>query len=167
MALFAVKWPLSKNNNLVKINMFVNLVKTCSFVNLVMNIKIKSLFFAISLSLLILAGCGTNQSSNLVGNWTVTRMDALPGDFPIEQWEFTADNDLLKYVTTEFSKDLKTTGRWSFNRRNRVGITNFDKGFNGEWEIVSFKADVLRMVLKVEKDGKPAGQVLREFTRTR
>jgi hypothetical protein len=132
-----------------------------------MKINSRSLFFLFSVSMLLIAGCGTNQSGNLVGNWTVTRMDALPGDYPIEQWEFTSDNDLLKYITTEFSKELRTTGRWSFDRRNRLSITNFDKGFNGEWEIVVFKTDVLRMVLKEQTNGIPSGQILREFTRTR
>jgi hypothetical protein len=59
-----------------------------------------------------------------------------------------------------------SVGRWGLNKKNRLSISKFDVGFNGEWEIVYFKNDVLRMVLKVYNDqNQPAGQVLVEFVR--
>jgi hypothetical protein len=121
--------------------------------------------------LLLLSACSGSQENKLIGTWTVTKMDALPGEYPIEQWEFTNDNDLLRYKVTEVSNELFTTGRWGFSKRNRLNLSKFDVGFNGEWEIVTLTDEVLRMVLKVfvDDDGgqRPAGQVLVEFTRAR
>lgn len=132
--------------------------------------KLVPLFFAVVLAL---SACSGSQENKLIGTWTVTRMDALPGEFPIEQWEFTSDNDIIKYKVTESEFKLMTTGRWGLSKRNRLNITKFDVGFNGEWELITLTNDVLRMVLKVfvpDEDGsgeRPAGQVLVEFTRAR
>ena len=63
---------------------------------------------------------------------------------------------------------MKTVGRWGFSKRNKLNISKFDIGFNGEWDVVYFKNDVMRMVLKVyNAENQPAGQVLVEFTRSR
>ncbi|MEX1188681.1 MAG: hypothetical protein WED33_05440 [Bacteroidia bacterium] len=121
--------------------------------------------------MLVLAACSGNQENKLIGVWTVTRMDALPEEFPYEQWEFTSDSDLLKYEVSEVGSELLTTGRWGFTRRNRLNLSKFDVGFNGEWEVVTLNDNVLRIVLKVfvsdEGGERPAGQVLVEFTRSR
>lgn len=131
----------------------------------------KSLSPLIVIVLLGLSACTGSQENKLIGVWTVTRMDALPEEFPIEQWEFTNDNDLLRYKVTEVESELFTTGRWGFSKRNRLNLSQFDVGFNGEWEIVTLNDDVLRMVLKVFVDDgggeRPAGQILMEFTRAR
>ena len=128
--------------------------------------------FAVVL-VMLLSACTGSQENKLIGTWNLTRMDALPDEYPIEQWEFTADNDLLRYEVTEVSSDLLTTGRWGFPKRNRLSLSKFDVGFNGEWEIVTLNDNVLRMVLKVfvaDESGsgeRPAGQVLVEFSRAR
>jgi len=135
--------------------------------------KVRHLLPFLLVLVLALSACSGSQENKLIGTWTVTRMDALPQEYPIEQWEFTADNDIIKYRVTEVSSDLMTTGRWGFSKRNRMNISKFDVGFNGDWEIVTFTDDVLRMVLKVfvpDEDGsgeRPAGQLLVEFTRAR
>ncbi len=101
-----------------------------------------------------------------MGVWERTQMDKLPGEYPKIYWEFTGDNDIIRYQVTELEKELRSVGRWGLNKRNRLSISKFDVGFNGEWEIVTFKNDVLRMVLKVyTEDEQPAGQVLVEFVR--
>ncbi|MBX7202668.1 MAG: hypothetical protein IT240_01815 [Bacteroidia bacterium] len=125
------------------------------------------LSFAGLLSLLTILGCGGNQEGQILGTWTMTRMDALPGEKPYYQWEFTEEGDLLRYQVTDVTDTLLSVGRWGFNKRNRLNITKFDVGFNGEWEVVTLRNDVLRMVLKVEVDNHPAGQVLVEFVRKR
>lgn len=117
---------------------------------------------------LLLGSCSGSQESKLIGTWVLTPMDAEPEEFPKIYWEFTSDNDILRYEVTELEQNLLTVGRWGFNKRNRLNISKFDVGFNGEWEIVTFKGDVLRMVLKVfDENDQPAGQVLVEFTRYR
>jgi hypothetical protein len=130
---------------------------------------IKKILFSIVLgTLLILGGCSASQESKLIGLWVRTPMDALPEEFPQEVWEFTSDNDILKYEVTDLEQNLLTVGRWGFAKRNKLSITKFDVGFNGEWDIVYFKNDVMRMVLKVfNSENQPAGQVLVEFTRSR
>ena len=132
-----------------------------------MSLKLRIFSLAILSLLLSLSACMSNQENLIIGTWTVTRMDALPGEYPIEEWEFTADYDLIKSRITETENVIMSTGRWGFSKRNRLTITKFDVGFNGEWQIVTFKNNVLRMVLPAEVDGRPAGQVLREFTRSR
>lgn len=117
--------------------------------------------------ILLFAGCAGDQENRIVGTWEMTRMDALPGEFPIEHWEFTADNDLLKYEIDGSTRKFKWAGRWGFTKRNHVNISKFEQDFNGEWQIVVLRKDVLRMILPVEVDNRPAGQVLREFTRAR
>jgi hypothetical protein len=130
---------------------------------------IKKILFSIVLgTLFVLGGCSAGQESKLIGLWVKTPMDALPEEFPQEYWEFTSDNDILKYEVTDIEQNLKTVGRWGFAKTNKLNITKFDIGFNGEWDIVYFKNDVMRMVLKVfNSENQPAGQVLVEFTRAR
>jgi len=115
-----------------------------------------------------LGGCQASQDSKLVGTWVRMSEFALPEEYPQIYWEFTADNDLLKYEVDELGQYLRSTGKWGFTKRNRLNISKFDVGFNGEWEIVAFKNDVLRMVLKeFTTEGNPSGQVLVEFSRSR
>jgi hypothetical protein len=122
---------------------------------------------------LLLTACSGNQENKLIGTWTITRMDALPGEYPLEQWEFTSDNDLLKRQVTEVNDSLLTTGRWGITKKNRLNLSKFDVGFNGEWEVVTLTDDVFRIVLKVyvadENGGgeRPAGQVLVEASKAR
>jgi hypothetical protein len=138
----------------------------------VMTLK-RLLLLAFFPALLLLASCTGNQENKLIGVWKATRFDALPDEYPFVQWEFTNDNDILKYEVTEIEKKLLSTGQWGFTKRNRLNISKFDEGFNGEWEIVTLKNDVLRMVLKVyvpdpeSGEERPAGQVLVEFTKSR
>jgi hypothetical protein len=128
----------------------------------------KILFSLVFGTLFILGGCSASQESKLIGLWVRTPMDALPEEFPQEYWEFTSDNDILKYQVTDLEQNLLTVGRWGFAKRNKLSITKFDVGFNGEWDVVYFKNDVMRMVLKVfNSENQPAGQVLVEFTRAR
>jgi hypothetical protein len=95
-------------------------------------------------------------------------MNALPEAYPRTYWEFTADQDLLKYDVDELGSYLIGTGRWGFTKKNRLNISKFEVSMNGEWEIVTFKDDVLRMILKeYTPEGNPSGQVLVEFTRVR
>jgi len=115
---------------------------------------------------MLLAGCSTNQESKIIGEWELTRMDALPGEYPLERWEFTADNDILKYEVTEIEQNLMTVGRWGITKRNRLNIENFDVGFNGDWTIVKLDNNVMRIVLPVVIEERNAGQVLKEFSRT-
>jgi hypothetical protein len=130
---------------------------------------IKKILFSLVLStLLVFGGCSAGQESKLIGVWVRTPMDALPEEFPQEYWEFTSDNDILKYEITDIEQNLKTVGRWGFSKRNKLSISKFDIGFNGEWDVVYFKNDVMRMVLKVyNAENQPSGQVLVEFTRSR
>jgi len=123
------------------------------------------LLFSLPL-LMLLAGCSTNQESKIIGEWELTRMDALPGEYPLERWEFTADNDILKYEVTEIEQNLMTVGRWGITKRNRLNIENFDVGFNGDWTIVKLDNNVMRIVLPVVIEERNAGQVLKEFSRT-
>ena len=117
---------------------------------------------------LSLAGCQASQDSKLVGTWIRMNEFTLPEDFPKIYWEFTADSDLLKYEVDELGQYLRSAGKWGFTKRNRLNISKFDVGFNGEWEIVTFKNDVLRMVLKeYTTEGNPSGQILVEFTKSR
>jgi hypothetical protein len=119
--------------------------------------------------ILVLVSCKGNQENKLIGVWKQTRFDALPKDLPYYEWEFTSDNDLIKYEITEEEKKFSTTGRWGFTKYNRLNISKFDVGFNGEWEIVTLRNGVLRMVLKVydEDTGQGAGQILVEFVQKR
>ncbi len=125
--------------------------------------------------LLFLASCSGNQENELVGVWKVTRYDALPDEYPYVEWEFTSDNDIIKRPVKETGYDdfYITTGRWGITKHNRLSISKFDVGFNGEWDIVTLKNGVLRIVLKVfatdPESGKeaPAGQVLVEMTKER
>jgi len=122
------------------------------------------ILFALPL-LMLLSGCSTNQESKIVGVWELTRMDALPGEYPLEQWEFTADNDILKYEVTEIERNLLSVGRWGITKRNRLNIEKFDVGFNGDWTIVKLDNDVMRIVLPVIIEERNAGQVFKEFSR--
>jgi len=122
------------------------------------------LLFSLPL-LMLLAGCSTNQESKIIGVWELTRMDALPGEYPLEQWEFTADNDILKYEVTEIERNLLTVGRWGITKRNRLNVEKFDVGFNGDWTIVKLDNNVMRIVLPVVIEERNAGQVLKEFSR--
>lgn len=115
--------------------------------------------------LLMLGACAGNQENRIIGTWMLTRMDELPSKTDGEVWEFTAENDLIKYQLKNNKDSLMNVGNWSFNKFNRLNITKFDKGFNGEWEVVNLNKNVLRIVLKIEADDHSAGQVLREFTR--
>lgn len=115
--------------------------------------------------MMLFAGCSTNQESKIIGVWELTRMDALPGEYPLEQWEFTADNDVLKYEVTEIERNLLTVGRWGITKRNRLNVEKFDVGFNGDWTIVKLDNNVMRIVLPVVIEGRNAGQVLKEFSR--
>jgi hypothetical protein len=115
--------------------------------------------------LMVLAGCSSNQESKIIGVWELTRMDALPGEYPLEQWEFTADNDILKYEVTEIERNLLTVGRWGINKRNRLNVEKFDVGFNGDWTIVKLDKNVMRIILPVVVEDRNAGQVLKEFSR--
>lgn len=119
--------------------------------------------------MLTLDSCKGNQENKIIGVWRQTRFDALPDELPYYEWEFTSDNDLIKYEVTDLEKKFSTTGRWGFTKSNRLNISKFDIGFNGEWEIVTLKKGVLRMVLKVydEDTGAGAGQVLVEFVQER
>lgn len=128
--------------------------------------KIINLFLVLSIPVLILSACAGNQENKIIGTWILTKMDELPSSSDGELWEFTAESDLLKYKLKKNQDSLMNVGRWGFNKFNRLNISKFDKGFNGEWEVVNLNRDVLRIVLKIEnEDGRPAGQVLREFTR--
>lgn len=118
-------------------------------------------------SVLFLFSCTGNQENKLIGTWELTPMSALPGEYPVVRWEFTADNDVIKYRETETVDTLLYVGRWGFTKHNRLSIYQFEKDYNGEWEIVTLKNDVLRMVLKAYVNDNPAGQVLCEFTRVR
>jgi len=80
--------------------------------------------------LLLIAACSKNQESKIIGLWELK-----PLVYPQEQWEFTAENYLLKYEVTEIEKNLLTVGRWTLTKNNRLNIENFDVGFNGEWTI--------------------------------
>ncbi len=124
--------------------------------------RIILLLFLASLGL---SSCSNNQESQIIGVWERTQEDKLPEEFPKIYWEFTGDNDLIRYEITELEQTLRSVGRWGLNKKNRVSISKFDVGFNGEWEIVYFKNDVLRMVLKIYEQNRPAGQVLVEFVR--
>ena len=125
------------------------------------------LFLAIPV-MISLSGCSAQQDGKLVGTWVVTPMNALPEAYPRTYWEFTADQDLLKYDVDELGSYLIGTGRWGFTKKNRLNISKFEVSMNGEWEIVTFKDDVLRMILKeYTPEGNPSGQVLVEFTRVR
>ncbi len=125
--------------------------------------RIILLLFLASLGL---SSCSNNQESQIIGVWERTQEDKLPEEFPKIYWEFTGDNDLIRYEITELEQTLRSVGRWGLNKKNRVSISKFDKGFDGEWEIVYFKNDVLRMVLKYYNDkNQPAGQSLVEFVR--
>jgi hypothetical protein len=132
-----------------------------------MKLRILIAFATGFLSLMLIMGCAGNQEGLILGTWVMTRMDALPGEKPYTEWEFTEEGDLLKYQITETTDTLLSIGRWGFNKRNRLNITKFDQGFNGEWEVVTLRNDVLRMVLKVEVEDRPAGQLLTEFVRRR
>jgi hypothetical protein len=127
---------------------------------------LKKVILLLAIPLLMLySGCATNQEGRIIGVWELTRMDALPGEYPLEQWEFTADNDILKYEVTEIERNLLSVGRWGINKRNRISIEKFDVGFNGDWSIVKLDNTVMRIVLPVVIDGRNAGQVLKEFSR--
>ncbi len=124
------------------------------------------LIILLLLTTLGLSSCSNNQESKIIGVWERTQEDKLPEEFPKIYWEFTGDNDLIRYEITELEQTLRSVGRWGLTKKNRVSISKFDLGFNGEWEIVYFKNDVLRMVLKVfNEQNQPAGQVLVEFVR--
>jgi len=129
--------------------------------------KFLPVFVAGLFSVFIMMGCGGSQEGQILGTWVMTRMDALPGEKPYYEWEFTEEGDLLRYQVTDYTDTLLSIGKWGFNKRNRLNITKFDQGFNGEWEVVTLRNDVLRMVLKIEHDGHPAGQLLTEFVRKR
>jgi hypothetical protein len=118
-------------------------------------------------ALIMFIGCGGAQEGQILGTWVLTRMDALPGEKPYYEWEFTEEGDLLKYEISDLNDTLLSIGRWGFTKRNRLNITKFEQDFNGEWEVVTLRNDVLRMVLKVQVDGRPAGQLLTEFVRKR
>lgn len=130
------------------------------------NLYVNRLIILLFIATLGLSSCSNNQESKIIGVWVRTQMDRLPEEYPKIYWEFTGDNDLIKYEITELEQKLLSVGRWGLNKKNRLSISKFDVGFNGEWEIVYFKNDVLRMVLKVYNDqNQPAGQVLVEFVR--
>ncbi len=113
-----------------------------------------------------LGSCSNEQEAQIIGVWELTPMDNLPGEYPKVYWEFTADNDLIRYKITELERELQSVGRWGLSKRNRLNISKFDQGFNGDWIIVDFKNDVLRMVLKIyNEQDQPAGQILVEFVR--
>jgi hypothetical protein len=127
---------------------------------------VNRLIILLLLTTLGLSSCSNNQESKIIGVWERTQEDKLPEEFPKIYWEFTGDNDLIRYEITELEQTLRSVGRWGLTKKNRVSISKFDLGFNGEWEIVYFKNDVLRMVLKVfNEQNQPAGQVLVEFVR--
>jgi hypothetical protein len=123
------------------------------------------LLFCIPL-LMLYSGCSSNQESKIIGVWELTRMDALPGEYPLEQWEFTADNDILKYEVTEIERNLLSVGRWGITKRNRLNVEKFELGFNGDWTIVKLDNTVMRIILPVVIEGRNAGQVLKEFSRS-
>jgi hypothetical protein len=123
------------------------------------------LLFSIPL-LMLYSGCSSNQESKIIGVWELTRMDALPGEYPLEQWEFTADNDILKYEVTEIERNLLSVGRWGITKRNRLNVEKFELGFNGDWTIVKLDNTVMRIILPVVIEGRNAGQVLKEFSRS-
>ena len=115
---------------------------------------------------MLYSGCSSNQESKIIGVWELTRMDALPGEYPLEQWEFTADNDILKYEVTEIERNLLSVGRWGITKRNRLNVEKFELGFNGDWTIVKLDNTVMRIILPVVIEGRNAGQVLKEFSRS-
>lgn len=130
------------------------------------NLYVYRLIILLFIATLGLSSCSNNQESKIIGVWERTQMDKLPGEYPKIYWEFTGDNDIIRYQITELEQNLISVGRWGLNKKNRLSISKFDLGFNGEWEIVYFKNDVLRMVLKVfNEQNQPAGQVLVEFVR--
>jgi hypothetical protein len=112
-----------------------------------------------------LSSCSNNQESKIIGVWERTQEDKLPEEFPKIYWEFTGDNDLIRYEITELEQTLRSVGRWGLTKKNRLSVSKFDVGYNGEWEIVYFKNDVLRMVLKYYQNDQPSGQELVEFVR--
>jgi hypothetical protein len=112
-----------------------------------------------------LSSCSNNQESKIIGVWERTQEDKLPEEFPKIYWEFTGDNDLIRYEITELEQTLRSVGRWGLTKKNKVSVSKFDEGYNGEWEIVYFKNDVLRMVLKYYQNDQPSGQELVEFVR--
>ena len=130
------------------------------------NLYVNRLIILLFIATLGLSSCSNNQESKIIGVWERTQMDKLPEEYPKIYWEFTGDNDIIRYEITELEQELRAVGRWGLNKKNRLSISKFDLGFNGEWEIVYFKNDVLRMVLKVyNEQNQPAGQVLVEFVR--
>ena len=130
------------------------------------NLYVNRLIILLFIATLGLSSCSNNQESKIIGVWERTQMDKLPEEYPKTYWEFTGDNDIIRYQITELEQELMSVGRWGLNKKNRLSISKFDVGFNGEWEIVYFKNDVLRMVLKVyNEQNQPAGQVLVEFVR--
>lgn len=130
------------------------------------NLYVNRLIILLFLTAIGLSSCSNNQESKIIGVWERTQMDKLPEEYPKIYWEFTGDNDVIRYDISELEQQLRSVGRWGLNKKNRLSISKFDQGFNGEWEIVYFKNDVLRMVLKVyNEQNQPAGQVLVEFVR--
>ena len=130
------------------------------------NLYVNRLIILLFIATLGISSCSNNQESKIIGVWERTQMDKLPEEYPKIYWEFTGDNDIIRYEITELEQELRAVGRWGLNKKNRLSISKFDLGFNGEWEIVYFKNDVLRMVLKVyNEQNQPAGQVLVEFVR--
>lgn len=129
------------------------------------NLYVNRLISLLFLATLGLSSCSNNQESKIIGVWERTQEDKLPEEFPKIYWEFTGDNDLIRYEITELEQTLRSVGRWGLTKKNRLSVSKFDVGYNGEWEIVYFKNDVLRMVLKYYQNDQPSGQELVEFVR--
>lgn len=113
------------------------------------------------------SGCSKDQENLLVGTWEFSYEDRLPGELPRRQWRFTADYQLIRLDLPENNQVFQgpNVGRWELTKRNRVTIREFDNSTNGEWQIILLNNRFLKMVLKAERDGKPAGQTLYEFTK--
>lgn len=129
------------------------------------NLYVYRLIILLFIATLGLSSCSNNQESKIIGVWERTQEDKLPEEFPKIYWEFTGDNDLIRYEITELEQTLRSVGRWGLTKKNRLSVSKFDVGYNGEWEIVYFKNDVLRMVLKYYQNDQPSGQELVEFVR--
>ena len=129
------------------------------------NLYVHRLIILLFIATLGLSSCSNNQESKIIGVWERTQEDKLPEEFPKIYWEFTGDNDLIRYEITELEQTLRSVGRWGLTKKNKVSVSKFDEGYNGEWEIVYFKNDVLRMVLKYYQNDQPSGQELVEFVR--
>ena len=119
------------------------------------------------LILTIFSSCSKDQENLLVGTWEISYDDRLPDELPRRQWRFTADFQLVRLDLPENSIVIQSeqVGRWELTKRNRLTIREFDNSLNGEWFVQTINSRILKIILQLERDGKPAGQSTIEFTK--